>query len=230
MLADKNALLRGFEAGGVDYVGKPFDGEELHARLEVGRRYVELNAKLLDMQHALEVQAMTDVLTGAPNRRAILEVLGLEMTRAERDGGTVGIGMVDVDRFKQINDTWGHAVGDQVLQELVRRSAMAIRPYDSFGRFGGEEFLAVISGGNLAMTKRVLERIRRAIAGVDVRAEGHKVAVTASIGGAVGRGASLDAIIRSADDALYQAKAAGRDRLVMAEGAPQPSPAAALTG
>jgi two-component system cell cycle response regulator len=226
----KGDIVTGLEGGADDFVGKPFDGEELHARLEVGRRYVELNAKLVDMQRTLEVQAMTDVLTGAPNRRAILEVLGQEMARAERDGGTVGVGMVDVDHFKCINDTWGHAVGDRVLQELVRRSATAIRPYDSFGRFGGEEFLAVISGGDLALTRRVLERIRRAIAGVSVHADGQKVAVTASIGGAVGRGISLDVLIRSADDALYQAKAEGRARLVMAECAPRRRPVGAHTG
>jgi two-component system cell cycle response regulator len=226
----KGDIVTGLEAGADDYVGKPFNGDELRARLEVGRRYIELNAKLLEMQQTLEVQVMTDVLTGTLNRRAILDVLRQELARAERAGTTVGVGMVDVDHFKRINDTWGHAVGDRVLQELVTRSKAAIRPYDAFGRFGGEEFLAVISGGSYSLTQRVLDRIRRGIAGVNVQAEGHKVAVTVSIGGAVGRGGSLDVLIRSADDALYRAKAEGRDRLVMAEGAPRGRPAAARVG
>jgi diguanylate cyclase (GGDEF)-like protein len=223
----KGDIVTGLEAGADDYVGKPFDGDELRARLEVGRRYVELNAKLLEVQQTLEIQAMTDELTGALNRRAILDALAQEMARAERESTTVSVGMVDVDHFKRINDTWGHAVGDRVLQDLVRCSTAAMRPYDAFGRFGGEEFLAVISGGTPLLTKRVLERIRRAITGINVYAEGHKVLVTASLGGAVGRGEPLDALIRSADDALYQAKAEGRNRLVMAEGAGRQRPVVA---
>ena len=111
----KGDIVTGLDAGADDYLGKPFDGEELRARLEVGRRFAELNAKLLDAQRILEVQAMTDPLTGILNRRAILERLEQEMARAKREGMAVGVGLVDVDHFKGVNDTLGHAAGDEVL-------------------------------------------------------------------------------------------------------------------
>jgi two-component system, cell cycle response regulator len=209
-------IVAGLEAGANDYLGKPFDKDELRARLEVGRRFTELNSKLLATQAILAEQARTDALTGIMNRRAILERLSEEMARMQRDATCLGVGMIDIDHFKRINDAHGHAAGDCVLREVVARASSATRPYDSFGRFGGEEFLTVVPACPDAEVVSVLERVRSAVCDSPVEVEGHQVRITVSIGGAMSRGESVDALIRSADDALYQAKAAGRNRVVLA--------------
>ncbi len=214
----KEDIVTGLDAGANDYVGKPFDPAELRARVEVGRRFVELNQQLLDTQRTLELQARTDPLTGTMNRRAILERLGEEMARAQRQGTLLGVGMIDVDLFKHINDTYGHSVGDAVLRQVVGRSVAAMRPYDAFGRFGGEEFLAIVPQARASEAAGVFERIRRAISASPVSEDGQEIAVAVSIGGATTQGESIDAVLRAADDALYQAKSQGRNRVVMAEG------------
>ena len=227
-------LVTGLAAGANDYVGKPFDRDELRARLEVGRRFTELNARLLETQQELERQARTDALTGAMNRRAIFERLGEEVARAAREKTQLGVGMIDIDRFKRINDTWGHAAGDVVLREVADRCRAAMRPYDGFGRFGGEEFLVIVPNAGDADVRGVLERVRGAVADGPVVAGDDEIGVSISIGGAVGsvrhaggaapeagpsEAATVDGLIRAADDALYQAKDEGRDRVVMAPAA-----------
>ena len=214
----KGDIVTGLDAGANDYLGKPFDHDELRARVGVGRKFVELNQKLIETQRALELQARTDVLTGTMNRRAILERLGQEMARAERQGTCLGVGMIDIDFFKRINDTYGHTAGDEVLRQVVGRSVVAMRPYDAFGRFGGDEFMAIVPQVGATEIEGVLERIRRAVCASPVEKGGREIAVAVSIGGASSRGESIDAVIRSADDALYRAKSLGRNRTVMAGG------------
>lgn len=179
-------LVAGLAAGANDYVGKPFDRDELRARLEVGRRFVELHEKLLETQRELERQACTDALTDVMNRRAVLGTLEAEVARAAREKTELGVGMVDIDRFKRVNDTWGHAAGDAVLREVARRCQAAMRPYDGFGRFGGEEFLVIVPNAGDADVRRVLERVRTAFAGEPVAAGAEEIPVTVSVGGAVG--------------------------------------------
>lgn len=218
--ADKGDIVTGLEAGANDYVGKPFDRDELRARLLVGQRYVELNAKLLQTQCALEKQALTDVLTGAMNRRAILRRLEEEIARADRQGTTLGVGLLDVDHFKDVNDTHGHAVGDAVLQAIVERTTAGMRAYDAFGRFGGEEFLIVLPGAGPTEIQQILERVRQAIRDSPIECAGETVEVTVSIGGASRSDESVDALTRVADGALYEAKERGRNQIVMSGGAP----------
>ena len=210
-------IVTGLEAGANDYLGKPFDHDELRARVDVGRRFIELNQQLLETQRILELQARTDPLTGSMNRRAILERLGEEMARAERQDTSVGVGMMDIDFFKRINDTYGHGAGDDVLREVVTRSVLAMRPYDGFGRFGGEEFLMIIPGAGHSEVFGVFERIRAAVCGSPVETDGTKIDVSVSIGAATSGGESMDAVVRAADDALYRAKDQGRNRVIMAE-------------
>ncbi len=215
-LGDKESVVTGLEAGADDYVGKPYDPDELHARLEVGRRLVELNDELLEAQHALEILARTDALTGVLNRGAIVMELEREAERAAREGVPLGLGMLDIDHFKLVNDTHGHAAGDAVLCEVVRRVLGVMRPYDSFGRFGGEEFLVLVPGSGERELRDVLERIRSVIGSAAIVVDGHELAVTVSLGGATRGRESADDLIARADDALYAAKEQGRDRVVLA--------------
>jgi diguanylate cyclase (GGDEF)-like protein len=174
---------------------------------------------LLENREQLRVQASTDALTGVLNRRAILQTLEEEIARAEAEYEDVAVGMMDIDMFKSINDTFGHAAGDEVLKEVVRRSADSVRSNDFFGRFGGEEFLLVLPGVNSEATHPILERVRNAVRSSAVQVRGRQVRVTVSIGGVVRDGESIDDLIRAADDALYAAKAAGRDKVVMSRAA-----------
>ena len=213
---DKQDIATGLEAGAADYVQKPFDHDELRARLLVGRRFAELNRKLLDTQRELRRQALTDPLTHIMNRRAILMRLSEEMARAPRQGLPLSVGVLDIDHFKLVNDEFGHAGGDGVLQSVVDRALRALRPYDALGRIGGEEFLIVMPGVGPRDAEIVLGRLRKIVRETPMVVQGQERIVTVSIGGAVSAGESMDELLHRADDALYQAKGAGRDRIVMA--------------
>ena len=214
-----------------------FDGQELDCGLarDISERKVaeaelreakeaaeRANAELLATQRILELQARTDPLTGVMNRRAILERLREEMARAERYGTLLAIAMIDIDHFKDVNDSIGHGAGDEVLREVVARASEALRPYDGFGRFGGEEFLAVLPQASGPQVERALERVRLAICTTPIEVFHHEVSVAVSIGAALSHGESLDELIRSADEALYQAKAEGRNRVALSASTPAP--------
>jgi two-component system cell cycle response regulator len=214
--SDTQDLVAGLEAGANDYVGKPFDPAELRARVDVGRRFVELYEELLASQRALEHQARTDSLTQILNRGAIVARLCDEVARAAREGSTVAVGVMDVDYFKRVNDTHGHAAGDQVLREVVRRLKAALRPYDILGRTGGEEFLVLIPGAAREDARAVLERVRQAICAVPIYHADVRIEVTVSLGGTTTRGDEPeDQVLIRADDALYRAKELGRNRVEM---------------
>jgi diguanylate cyclase (GGDEF)-like protein len=224
---NRRDIVEGLEAGADDYLVKPFDAHELRARLNVGRRILDLQNQLVFLCEELKIRATHDSLTGIWNRAAILDVLNQELARAERDSNPVGIVMADLDHFKRINDTYGHPAGDAVLRETTHGLQASLRPYDGVGRYGGEEFLIVLPGCTGESTLRLAERLREQVAESPVLYAGTQIPVTISIGATSYEGGSLaDAmtLLQAADDALYQAKHAGRNRVVFA-----PTPLPALT-
>ncbi len=215
---EKQDLIAGLEAGADDYLTKPFDVDELQARVRAGKRILDLQAALMEAQRALRFDASHDGLTSIWNRSAILDLLIGEMERSRRSRESMGIIMADIDFFKKINDSHGHLVGDAVLREVGHRLHSGLRSYDSVGRYGGEEFLVVVPGCDALNLKVTAERLRRRVADTPVQTAAGPVPVTISLGlaathatasGLTGR----EALLHDADQALYAAKAAGRNRV-----------------
>lgn len=209
-------LVEGMEAGADDYLRKPLNSMELRARLRAGRRIVELQEQLLMAREALRQQATHDGLTGLLNRSAVMEILHKELIRSQREQQPISLLLVDLDRFKQINDEHGHLVGDAVLREASARMKSAIRRYDSIGRYGGEEFLVVLPGCDAAGGAAQAERLRLALAREPFSIGGQAIPITGSIGCTLYSGFSssdADSLIREADLALYSAKEHGRNRI-----------------
>src|SRR5579863_7807925 len=170
--------------------------------------------RLLLAKNALRREAARDSLTGLWNRKAIMGILERELLRAERDRQPVGLIMIDVDHFKKINDTRGHAAGDTVLRIIASSIAAVVRPYDSVGRYGGEEFLVVAPNCGIGETWELAERVRVHVASCNINVSGSTVNVSLSLGVATGQVAGdVEKILSLADGALYLAKNAGRNRI-----------------
>ena len=170
--------------------------------------------RLLVTKEALRREASRDGLTSLWNRKAILAILERDLLRAERDQQPIGLIMIDVDHFKAINDSRGHAAGDSVLRIIASGIAAVVRPYDSVGRCGGEEFLIVAPGCGMTETWELAERVRCHVAGCSIMAGGSSVQVSLSLGVATGRtAAEMEKLLHAADSAMYQAKNAGRNRV-----------------
>jgi len=216
---DKSDIIAGLDAGADDYLVKPCNPLELKVRLRAGRRVIELQEQLVKARESLRFEAMHDSLTGLLNRGAVLEQLTKELVRASRRGAPVSVLMGDLDHFKTINDTHGHAAGDAVLREAARRMKAGVRAYDSVGRLGGEEFIAVLPECDAKTGLSVAQRLCRSLADVPTQYSGTPIAHSISIGVAATDqfGSShADELIRAADAALYRAKHAGRSRALLA--------------
>jgi diguanylate cyclase (GGDEF)-like protein len=210
----KEDVVAGLESGADDYLTKPFDAEELKARLRTGLRILHLEDRLVEAREDMRFQATHDGLTALWNRRVILDLLGRELARSRREHVCTAILMCDLDHFKSVNDTYGHLAGDDVLRETAKRLLSSVRSYDLVGRYGGEEFLVVLNNCNPAYGPARAEELRKGIAQKPVQISSGAVPVTMSFGlllspewGCL----PLDDLLQQADAALYAAKAAGRN-------------------
>jgi two-component system cell cycle response regulator len=213
-------LLHGLECGADDYLTKPFHAAELRARLQVGQRILDLQDKIVAAGEDLRFRATHDNLTGISNRGVIMDNVRRERSRQDRGALVFSIILADIDHFKYVNDAYGHLAGDAVLVEVASRMVNSIRPYDSVGRYGGEEFLILAPSSDETGAIGLAERIRVAVEAKPFIVAGKRISVTASFGvaaSAPGRLLEVQQLVRAADDALYRAKAHGRNRCELAK-------------
>jgi two-component system cell cycle response regulator len=203
-------VILGLSRGAHDYLRKPFDEGELLARVSAALRVKRLQDELRRRNAELDVVSRTDVLTGLHNRRHLEESLRQLTSQARRYGQPFSIVMFDIDRFKGINDEYGHGPGDDVLRTIARRLQGSVRESDVIGRWGGEEFLALLPMTDLDGARTFAERIRAMIDWAEVVIDGvGTVHVTTSAGCAAGT--DMGELLLRADEALYAAKKAGRN-------------------
>ena len=181
----------------------------------------ELHASLLENEaarHALEKLANKDGLTGLMNRRHFLQTADTELQRAQRYQRPVTVGMADLDFFKKLNDTYGHAAGDAVLRAFAELANEMLRQSDFVCRYGGEEFAFLFPESTLVEAEKLAERFRARCADYDIRIpDGRLVRVTLSMGLADASACPIEVALRRADEALYMAKRQGRNRIVLAD-------------
>jgi two-component system cell cycle response regulator len=216
-------ILAGLDAGADDYLSKRVSSAQLIARLRTAQRILTLEHSLRTVVDEKSRLATTDTLTGASNRRYFTRHFNRELKRAQRYGGTLALLMIDIDHFKQVNDRFGHAIGDEVLQEFSKRiNAGLPRESDWFARIGGEEFVVVLPQTALAGAQTVAEKLRASVAASPMRALAGAISITTSVGvasldalAATQTTASLDSMLDLADRCLYESKNAGRNRVTV---------------
>lgn len=216
----KADIVSGLESGADDYVTKPFDLEELKARLRAGVRILELQDHLVEARESMRYHATHDNLTSLLNRGVIVNLLGMELIRSQRENRSTAILLCDIDHFKKINDTHGHLVGDQVLREVSSRFLSAVRSYDFVGRYGGEEFLIVLNNCNPASSASRAEQVLRSLSNRPVSTSAGLLSITGSIGLLLSidwAGRPVEEVLHEVDLALYAAKQAGRNCVRLAK-------------
>jgi len=226
-------LVQAFNAGADDYVMKPFSPKVLEARIRSGERLVryyqtvshdreiikQYASQLSDANNQLRVMSITDPLTGLSNRRNAIECMKNAIAEVSRFQESLSCIMLDIDHFKHVNDTYGHDVGDLVLRDVAKIFSTNVRAYDTVSRMGGEEFLVICRRSNLDKTRQLAERLRQAVADHETHApNGQIVRCTISCGVATWQRhyRNDSEFLKKADNALYQAKNRGRNRVEVA--------------
>jgi two-component system, cell cycle response regulator len=216
----KTDIVAGLGSGADDYLTKPFDTEELKARLRTGQRILHLEGRLVEARENMRFKATHDALTSLFNRGVIMDLLGREISRSRRERVPTAILLCDVDHFKKINDSHGHLIGDEVLQEAARRLLLSVRSYDYVGRYGGEEFLVILNNCDSVSAPGRAEEIRTAISDSPIETSIGPLSVTMSMGVHQTENwglRSVEELLHEVDSALYTAKAAGRNRVSLAK-------------
>jgi diguanylate cyclase (GGDEF)-like protein len=229
-LGETEHIVQGLNTGADDYIAKPYHFQELEARVRAMLRIKRLQDELDQKNRELEVAnrrlrklSITDGLTELYNHRHVHELLRDEFERSRRTGEPLAVTMVDLDRFKAVNDSYGHPTGDVVLYETARILRETAREIDMVGRYGGEEFIVILPNTDEAEAARFAERVRRAVEGHLYRDEATELRMTCSSGAASfpsGDVEKPEQLLKKADDALYVAKEAGRNRVVRASEMP----------
>ena len=217
--SETESVVAGLAAGADDYLTKPFKDEELVARVGVGFRIVELHQQIQAKNRLLEELALTDSLTGLPNRRAVEEWATRQLSGAARHGFSFWVAVADVDHFKTVNDRYGHEAGDIVLKKFAEILKVNSRRSDICGRIGGEEFLMILTHASCEGAQALFERVRGQFEATKFNFRDTTISVTASFGAAAFEGTEAPDFVKlvsRADAALYSAKRLGRNRVEMA--------------
>jgi diguanylate cyclase (GGDEF)-like protein len=223
----KQDIIAGLSSGADDYMTKPVNFLELRARLKTGKRIIDLEDKLLFIQNQLKDIASRDSLTRIWNRAEITKFLSEELERGQREKKPTGVIMLDVDHFKEINDFYGHAIGDQALLQVVSRLKRKVRKSDKIGRYGGDEIVIILPNCGLTEIRKIGERLRLAVGRRRISTELDTVPITVSAGCATSDlpgTSSADKLIKAADGVLLKAKDQGRNCVVVAGEDREPAP------
>jgi len=209
-------ILKCIEAGADAYLSKPIQHKVLLAKLIAVTRLAHMRQELLAANSQLEALSTTDYLTNLPNRRAFEHTLRDEMAKARRHAQMLSVAILDIDHFKQINDTYGHDGGDLILREVSKRLMASQRSGDVFGRIGGEEFGLILPHTNADEARVACERYREVLSQDPYEYEDRKIKLTVSVGACkFDNDISQLELIKRADVALYMAKNTGRDKVVI---------------
>lgn len=210
----ENAESKGLLLGAADYIHKPIKPQVATARVKIQLELMEQREALEAANQELIHIAMTDALTGCYNRRYFMNTADMELSRMKRHGYPVVVAIADIDHFKNVNDTYGHGVGDTVISAVAKCCDQTIRYEDTMGRLGGEEFAILLPVADSDGAQTVLDRFREAVAALTFDDEGLGVTISIGLTELSEKDISIDAALKRADTALYQAKKAGRNRVV----------------
>jgi len=214
--SDRESKIRVLEQGASDYVTKPFDAAELVARVKIHLKIKMLQDELRRTTEHFKELSNTDPLTNLYNRRFFSDVFESEMQRAKRLKASLSLIILDVDKFKAINDLYGHQHGDKVLIAVAEKLHGALRTYDFASRYGGDEFVLLLPATPISGALEVAERLRASVRSIALASPMEQLTITASLGVAAfptEQVQGVDSLFYQADFALYQAKQNGRDRV-----------------